>query len=365
MKKIISLIIFCISLVSYAQVTNGLVGHWPLDGNANDVINSNNGIITGAQPTIDRNGNLNAAYSFEISNYIQLGDPIELDLRDSFTVSTWVNRIKNTDNWDNAVIGKWNVGSTPGSNEWILTLSSGDNDNYPFFIIEIGSTQYSVASTTELNINEWYHISAVRRDTTIEIYVNGVMTGITSVPNQPINDSGRNLEIARFANGFYLDGGKIDDIKMFDRALSQNEIVQLYNETSVVELHPDLYCVDGNIGIGTDNTFGYKLAVKGDIIAEEIKVQVYPWSDFVFEDDYELPTIAEVEKHIKEKGHLQHIPSAEEVAKNGIYLGEMDAKLLQKIEELTLYTIEQDKEIKAQEVFISKLEALMEDKEKK
>ncbi|WP_264537743.1 hypothetical protein [Flavobacterium sp. N1736] len=58
-----------------------------------------------------------------------------------------------------------------------------------------------------------------------------------------------------------------------------------------------------------------------------------------------MPTLAEVENHIKEKGHLENIPSEEEVLKNGINLGEMNAKLLQKIEELTLYTIQQSKEI--------------------
>ncbi|WP_369014656.1 hypothetical protein [Flavobacterium anhuiense] len=69
------------------------------------------------------------------------------------------------------------------------------------------------------------------------------------------------------------------------------------------------------------------------------------WSDFVFKEEYKLPTIAEVERHIKEKGHLENIPSEEEVLKNGINLGEMNAKLLQKIEELTLYAIKQNQEI--------------------
>ena len=74
------------------------------------------------------------------------------------------------------------------------------------------------------------------------------------------------------------------------------------------------------------------------------------WSDFVFFKDYKLPTLKEVENHIKEKGHLKDIPSAKEVEKNGFFLGEMDAKLLQKIEELTLYTIQQQKEIKKEKV---------------
>lgn len=64
------------------------------------------------------------------------------------------------------------------------------------------------------------------------------------------------------------------------------------------------------------------------------------WSDFVFNDDYDLPTLQEVEKHIREKGHLKNIPSAKEVEENGIQLGEMNAKLLPKIEELTLYILD-------------------------
>ncbi len=103
---------------------------------------------------------------------------------------------------------------------------------------------------------------------------------------------------------------------------------------------------NGDLGIGTANTKGFKLGVKGKIAAEEVKVAAFSnWSDFVFYENYDLPTLTEVENHIKEKGHLKDIPSAEEVAKDGFYLGAMDARLLQKIEELTLYTIEQQKEI--------------------
>ncbi|WP_268225828.1 hypothetical protein [Sinomicrobium oceani] len=100
----------------------------------------------------------------------------------------------------------------------------------------------------------------------------------------------------------------------------------------------------GSLGIGTTNPGTWKLAVNGNIRAKEIKVET-GWSDFVFEDSYNLPTLEEVEQHIKEKGHLKDIPSAKEVEENGIFLGEMDAKLLQKIEELMLYTLQQQKEI--------------------
>ncbi|NQX38361.1 hypothetical protein SAMN05421820_101378 [Pedobacter steynii] len=100
----------------------------------------------------------------------------------------------------------------------------------------------------------------------------------------------------------------------------------------------------GNVGIGTNNPSA-KLAVEGNIKAREIKVESTVWPDYVFDKDYQLPTLKEIEKHIQEKGHLPGIPSAKEVKENGIELGEMNAKLLQKIEELTLHLIEKDKQL--------------------
>jgi len=103
----------------------------------------------------------------------------------------------------------------------------------------------------------------------------------------------------------------------------------------------------GNLGIGTTDTKGYKLAVAGNMIAESVKVQLRSaWPDYVFANEYKLPSLKETEKLIKEKGHLPGIPSAAEVKTNGIDVGEMNAKLLKKIEELTLYLIKQDKELK-------------------
>ncbi|MCM0666898.1 hypothetical protein [Flavobacterium tyrosinilyticum] len=99
----------------------------------------------------------------------------------------------------------------------------------------------------------------------------------------------------------------------------------------------------GKVGIGKLNPTN-ELDVNGTIHSKEVKVDMTGWSDFVFKKDYALPSLEEVEKHILEKGHLQNIPNEEEVLKNGINLGEMNSKLLQKIEEMTLYMIEMKKE---------------------
>ncbi|VVV01467.1 hypothetical protein [Mesonia oceanica] len=137
----------------------------------------------------------------------------------------------------------------------------------------------------------------------------------------------------------------------------ENENVNMYVGASTsndfaIGFHPNLnsnakFIISsntGNVGIGTTNPDIWKLAVNGEIRAKEIKVET-GWSDFVFENTYQLPSLKEVENHIQQKGHLKDIPSAKEVEENGIFLGEMDAKLLQKIEELTLYTIAQEKKI--------------------
>jgi hypothetical protein len=85
--------------------------------------------------------------------------------------------------------------------------------------------------------------------------------------------------------------------------------------------------------------------IDGKLFAKEIEVKTNVWADFVFNSDYRLRPLSEVERFIKENNHLPDVPTETEVKDNGINLAEMNAKLLQKIEELTLYVIEQQKRI--------------------
>ncbi|MBB6502646.1 hypothetical protein [Pedobacter cryoconitis] len=101
---------------------------------------------------------------------------------------------------------------------------------------------------------------------------------------------------------------------------------------------------NGDISIVTPNA---KFLVNGNILATSIKVQNQVWPDYVFEPAYEKLTLPELEKFIQTNKHLPEIPSAKVVAKDGVDLGDMNAKLLKKIEELTLYMIEQQKMIQS------------------
>ena len=98
------------------------------------------------------------------------------------------------------------------------------------------------------------------------------------------------------------------------------------------------------------------MALYGKFEAKEIKVTLTPTADFVFEEKYNLPKLEDVEKHIKEKKHLPEIASAKQMEREGVNVGEFQIKLLQKIEELTLYSIEQNKMIKEQQKRIETLE---------
>jgi hypothetical protein len=101
---------------------------------------------------------------------------------------------------------------------------------------------------------------------------------------------------------------------------------------------------DGNIGIATGDTKGYRLAVNGDAIFTKVKLKQYgAWPDYVFEGGYLLRPLSELEAFIKDNKHLPEVPSAAEMEKNGLDVGENQALLLKKIEELTLYIIEQNK----------------------
>lgn len=115
---------------------------------------------------------------------------------------------------------------------------------------------------------------------------------------------------------------------------------------------------NGDVAIGQEFATGYRLSVDGKIICEEVRVELQgDWPDYVFADEYELRSIEETAEFIEKNKHLPGIPSAAEVAENGITVGDMQKRMMEKIEELTLHMIEMNKENKELKARVAELES--------
>jgi len=182
--------------------------------------------------------------------------------------------------------------------------------------------------------------------------------------------SGNTLPIVRNTGNFgagwhFIPGGSAEEWYVHATGPSNSQgankfVFKISDSSNVMVLS-----ADGKVGIGTDlsNTTGYddfKFFVNGKILCEKIKViSAVAGADYVFNKNYSLKSLKEVEKYITENNHLPEIPSAEDMKKNGLDLTEMNILLLKKVEELTLYLIEQNKQIdelkKSNEIFKDKL----------
>lgn len=244
--------------------------------------------------------------------------------------------ISNGDGWYRIIEGSWQT------SDFIKISGISGNNKVTNLTMYVSLMAYGQGGSINIINNSFYnsnHIEEIRGGTSNGKYVLDIhLVGI----NNPTNMSIITNSITPLNTPIYNPTDNLTGkIEISGKVIGTNST-----------RHPIYF--SKNVGIGTTNPDGWELAVNGKIRAKEIKVET-GWSDFVFYDDYQLPTLQEVEKHIKEKGHLKDIPSAKEVEKNGIYLGEMDSKLLQKIEELTLYTIQQEKKIKELESLNAKL----------
>ena len=227
----------------YAQTpyyipTNGLVGWWPFNGNANDQSgNGNNGTVNGATLTTDRFGNSNSAYNFDgVDDYI--GTNLSgITGQNSRTISFWFNSNNNTSGIKTIVGYGEHTASAPQGSRFDCTLENGKPS------IEIG---FTYASYTLNNVqNNWkfytvtYESSFGTTVQAIKLYIDGVLQQNPSILDPSILINTGNLYKVFFGapytnpsgNSF---NGKIDDIGIWNRALTQQEITQLYNQNQCI-----------------------------------------------------------------------------------------------------------------------------------
>ncbi len=268
-----------------------------------------------------------------------------------------------------------------GSNGLTLQLNSNPGGaNSPYILFDAknggaGSIFMMRQETNTLSLNSYSSKWKNRKD--IMTFTNTGKVGInTASPTIDLDVRGKAhfrsgaLDIAFSTpsgrNGIIFDSDNGDDYSRLDifNVPNATESSRYFSFKYNADSHGITIRKGGNVGIGTNGPGSYKLAVNGKLRAKEVVVET-GWADFVFEKEYNLPTLEEVENHIKENGHLKDIPSAKEVEENGVSLGQMDSKLLQKIEELTLYLLEEHKKRKELESIIKTLEAKLNNLETK
>ncbi len=244
MKKIILLASLVFSINAFAQVpsyvpTNGLQAWWPLDGNANDLSSSiNNGTVNGAISTTDRFGNTNKAYSFNgINQWIEIPDNATLKPQTTISISGW------------AVLDSSEQSNFPR----LINKSHSQSQNYASYQIiggnrgqdSLGRSGFTVRTSTSYNwtghggsidlLNTWFHFTATYNGQSMKYYINGQLV-------KTVNQTGTivyNTENLLFAKGKDGLGNvdytkcKLDDIGIWNRELTQQEITNLHNTNTV------------------------------------------------------------------------------------------------------------------------------------
>jgi Concanavalin A-like lectin/glucanases superfamily/Secretion system C-terminal sorting domain len=252
MKKVCLSILFCLSFNCniYAQVpsyvpTSGLVGWWGFSGNANDASgNGNNFAVTGAALATDRNGTNNAAYQFNgTSQYLVNNNLSHLFSESgSFSVSVWVYKT-------GTGTGSAIMSGAPGGGPFIWIIQGNATD------MMLGTNKQGLAwfwATTPFALNNWDHYVGVYTTNSMTFYKNGVLSASNTYTHTGATSTLQPLYVGRGASGTYL-AGKADDIGIWDRALSSQEILDLYNAScgSLITVQP----TSQNLTVGSSTSF--------------------------------------------------------------------------------------------------------------
>jgi uncharacterized protein (TIGR02145 family) len=225
MKIVSTILLLALTILVQAQVpTNGLVAWYPFNGNANDESgNGNNGTPVGASLTTDRYNSANHAFFFDgYTNYIEIPDAPSLDIANAITISGWVYKL-----WDipySTIVTKGGVNS--------------DSNNYALHFLDtvgLGFTTNISANynSTPISLWAWHHVSVTWDGTIVVFYVDG-QPDISAVSNLsgilPTNTSPMTIG-ADFTFGDEFFYGMLDDIRIYNRALSPSEVSQVYTES--------------------------------------------------------------------------------------------------------------------------------------
>jgi len=319
------------------------------DGSAVTMVTDQAGVISGiaVQGTVTLNITASGKKEFSfagLDNSINLGQPVPL------------NFVPGTDEF--TIMGLMGTG-VPSQG---ALVSKGGSSGVQYHI-EVSNDKFwiRVGDNPTLNIFEQsnglidqnMHFALVAGLNESKLYINGQLIetkGTSSIGTATHNED---ILIGDTATWDWEYSDHIRSVGIFSKPLSTAEIQAIYNDilnpSSVYDSGSvwsqngsDINFNSGNVGIGITDPGTYKLSVNGDIRAKEVRVEVTNWPDYVFDEDYYLLSLNEIQNYINKEGHLPNIPSAEEIESSGLELGEINRLLLIKIEELTLHIIKQE-----------------------
>lgn len=231
-KLLLSIIIVTTVSISFAQIPmNGLVSYYPFSGNAADSVGNNDGTVSGATLTMDRFGMANSAYSFNSNNANSITLPASTFHYANYTYSFWINMPSLPSFGNHSVI--MSIGGS-GADQGV----SMNNNYFGGSITFDGVGSYSsasVATYTEgptLDLNSWHHVVSIRDSNYLKTYVDGQLAVVSLSSNGALPTYGTSsaAKIGCRFNGSLPFNGKIDDVRIYNRALDSNEVESLYTE---------------------------------------------------------------------------------------------------------------------------------------
>jgi hypothetical protein len=287
------------------------------DGTLDDT-GGHNGTGFDLSYTADRNEVVNNALVIAGDGYATVASPDDFNFTGDFSISVWIKR------------GPYGAGSIASKQSavnylgWNLWFENGGIN----LIAGISGNLNIVQTAPIYGDSEWHHLIAVKKGTDANdwrFYVDGqkdthvVQNDMNAGNITDLTNTGRFLIGARDAGGASFQG-TIDDLMIYNRALSESEATGIYTPSN---LCANIFCSQEGVGINTGEVpQGYSLAVKGKVIAEGMKVQYQTaWPDYVFDPGYSLPPLEYTKEFIKEHGHLPGVPSAKDVRANGVDVG--------------------------------------------
>jgi nitrogen fixation-related uncharacterized protein len=207
----------------------GLVAYYPFDGSARDQSgNGNNGEVHNVVLTSDRFGNANSAYSFDgSSSYVKISNGHSFDFANNFSVAFWVNPAANQTAWAK-IFSKTALANSESS--WVIQQDGFILNHFQPAYRQFVSDSWFKSSNTGLAASQWNHYSITKENTKLNSYLNGNLVS-TSFGTYPSIKTNGNLPLFIGAvdatNGYYLKG-VLDDIVIFNRTLTANEVLKLY-----------------------------------------------------------------------------------------------------------------------------------------